>query len=101
MKSGLIKVITAAAAVAAPVVGWAAPAAATTVVSCGSTVHGSVTLKHDLHCHGDGVTVLSGTLNLNHHTISGDGTGSGVVAGGAESDDQEWAHRQVRQRRDG
>lgn len=82
MTSGRIKIIIAAAAMVAPVAAWAGPAGAATPVACGSTVHGSATLHRDLHCHGDGVTVLSGTLNLNRHTISGDGTGSGVVAGG-------------------
>lgn len=85
MTSGRIKVITAAVVMAAPVAAWAAPAAAASPVGCGTTVQGSVTLHRDLHCHGDGVTVLSGTLNLNHHMISGDGTGSGVLVGGANT----------------
>lgn len=85
MTSGRIKITIAAVAMAAPVAAWSAPAAAVTTVSCGSTVHGSVTLTHDLHCHGDGVTVRSGTLNLNHHVISGDGAGSGVIVAGPKA----------------
>ena len=85
MASGRIKIIIATAAMAAPVAAWAGPAGAATPVACGSTVHGSATLHRDLHCYGDGVTVLSGTLNLNRHTISGDGTGSGVVVAGASA----------------
>lgn len=85
MTSGRIKTIIAAAAIAVPVVGWAGPASAAPPVNCGATVHGSVVLKHDLHCHGAGVMLTSGTLNLNHHTISGDGTGNGVVVAGASA----------------
>jgi hypothetical protein len=83
MRTRLSKIVVSVAVIAAPIACWATPAAAATTVGCGSTVSGHATLKHDLHCHGDGVTLLSGTLNLNHHTISGDGTGNGIaVAGG-------------------
>jgi hypothetical protein len=85
MRTRLNKLVVAAAVIAAPVVGLASPAAATTSVGCGSTVSGHPTLKHDLHCHGDGVTLLGGTLNLNHHTITGDGTGNGIVVAGAKA----------------
>jgi len=85
MRTRLNKFVVAAAVIAAPVVGLASPAAATTSVGCGSTVNGHATLKHDLRCHGDGVTLVGGTLNLNHHSISGDGTGNGIVVAGAKA----------------
>ncbi|MDQ1485353.1 MAG: hypothetical protein QOJ62_1046, partial [Actinomycetota bacterium] len=60
---------------------WTMPAQAAPLplLSCGETVTGPVVLTHDLHCHGDGVVLLGGSLNLHRHTISGDGTGLGVA----------------------
>jgi hypothetical protein len=52
-------------------------------LTCGASVAGPVTLSQDLVCTGDAITLLSGTLDLHHHTISGDGTGTGVAIGAA------------------
>jgi len=68
-----------------PVTALAAPTI-TTAVRCGSTITGPAALTHDLHCHGNAVTLSSGTLDLRHHTITGDGTGTGVTIGTDTSD---------------
>lgn len=70
-----------AAGLLLPVAALTAPAQAADAVSCGATISGPVTLTHDLSCHGDGVTLLAGTLNLHGHTLRGDGTGTGVIVG--------------------
>jgi hypothetical protein len=69
-------------------VGAAIPTVAVAVpppvaLACGSTVTGPVALSQDLVCSGDAITLLSGTLDLRHHTISGDGTGTAVSVGTA------------------
>ena len=60
---------------------WSTPAQAQ-AWACGATVSGTVNLNHDLHCHGDGLVLLHGSLNLHGHTIYGDGTGTGVAVAG-------------------
>jgi hypothetical protein len=55
-------------------------------LTCGSTVTGPVTLSQDLVCSGDAITLLSGTVDLHHHTISGDGTGTAVTLGTVADD---------------
>jgi hypothetical protein len=60
---------------------WSTPAQAH-AWACGATVSGTVNLNHDLHCHGDGLVLLNGSLNLHGHTIHGDGTGTGVAVAG-------------------
>jgi hypothetical protein len=55
-------------------------------LTCGSTVTGPVALSQNLVCSGDAITLLSGTLDLRHHTISGDGTGTGVTLGTVADD---------------
>jgi hypothetical protein len=60
---------------------WSTPAQAR-AWACGATVSGTVNLNHDLHCHGDGLVLLRGSLNLHGHTIYGDGTGTGVAVAG-------------------
>lgn len=80
MWSRLTKIAVSAALFGAPIAAWSAPASAVTI-GCGSTVTGPASLSHDLHCHGDGITLLSGRLDLHHHTISGDGTGTGITVG--------------------
>lgn len=48
--------------------------------ACGATLTVDTTLTSDLTCSGDGLIVGSGaTLDLGGHTISGTGTGRGVV----------------------
>lgn len=72
------------------VAGWGvAPTAATAappplVLACGSVVTGPITLASNLTCNGDAITLLSGTLDLHHHTITGDGTGAGLTVGADE-----------------
>jgi hypothetical protein len=60
---------------------WSTPAQAH-AWACGATVSGTVNVNHDLHCHGDGLVLLHGSLNLHGHTIYGDGTGTGVAVAG-------------------
>jgi hypothetical protein len=71
-----------------PVTALAAPTSSTTStsVSCGSTITGPAALTHDMHCHGDAVTLARGTLDLRQHTITGDGTGTGITIG-TDTDD--------------
>ena len=47
---------------------------------------GPVALSANLVCSGDAITLLGGTLDLRHHTISGDGTGTGVTLGTVADD---------------
>jgi nitrous oxidase accessory protein NosD len=63
-------------------------AAADTGVHCGDTITTNITLTRDLNCTGDGLRIAdprnvraSLTLNLAGHSIKGNGTGAGVVAG--------------------
>ena len=51
---------------------------------CGATVVVNVKLDHDLACAGDGLIVgVDGIkIDLNGHTITGSGTGSGILASG-------------------
>jgi hypothetical protein len=85
MTSRLAKLLVVPALAAAGVLVAPLSAAATPVthrtVGCGSTVAGPASLTHDLHCHGDGITLLRGSLDLRHHTISGDGTGTALIIG--------------------
>jgi parallel beta-helix repeat protein len=72
------------AAVAASLVAWGDGPALASDVSCGATVAGDTTLRADLlNCPGDGLVigVDNITLDLNHHTIDGDG-----VPGAAQLD---------------
>jgi parallel beta-helix repeat protein len=54
---------------------------------CGATLVASLTLEHDLSCAGDGLIVGADgiTVDLNGHTITGTGVGSGVSAAGRTS----------------
>jgi Periplasmic copper-binding protein (NosD) len=47
---------------------------------CGETVTGDVTLSADLNCVGDGLIIgaFNITVDLGGHTITGNGTGSGI-----------------------
>ena len=69
-----------AVAVALGVAGpaWAAK------VSCGDVITEDSKLKKDLNCSGDGLEIDADnvTLDLNGHTIKGDGSGDGVRADG-------------------
>jgi hypothetical protein len=72
------------AAVFVPVGASAAPRS----LKCGETVTESVTLTANLtNCHGDGLIAGARgiTINLGGHTISGTGSGSGVVGIGLET----------------
>ncbi|MEU0882237.1 right-handed parallel beta-helix repeat-containing protein [Lentzea sp. NPDC005914] len=53
-------------------------------VLCGDTVTSDITLSADLHCPGPGLIVKAGNvvLNLNGHSITGSGTGSGISVTG-------------------
>ena len=70
----------AAGAVALPV---ASAHAAT--VACGQVVTADVKLAADLNCSGSALTIGAGgvTVDLNGHTITGDGTGQGIGIQGA------------------
>jgi hypothetical protein len=76
----LVGAASAAAIAMGPVGVWATPAAATTV-ECGAIVQGPVRLSHDLHCIGNGITMLGGELDLRGHIISGNGSGAAVTVG--------------------
>ncbi|RBQ14331.1 hypothetical protein DP939_40950 [Spongiactinospora rosea] len=71
-------------ALAAALLGYGAtvPAAhaSALTVACGDTLTASVTLTADLTCAGDALTVGAAnvTIDLNGHTIRGNGTGKGV-----------------------
>jgi len=47
---------------------------------CGDTVTSDLSLSSDLHCNGPGFVVKAGdvVLNLNGHSITGSGTGTGI-----------------------
>jgi hypothetical protein len=75
-----ISALCVAVGTAIPTVAIAVPPPPVTL-TCGASVSGPVTLSQDLVCSGDAITLLSGTLDLHHHTISGDGTGTGVAIG--------------------
>jgi parallel beta-helix repeat protein len=51
---------------------------------CGTTILANVKLDHDLTCTGNGLTAGADgiTIDLNGHTISGSGTGNGILAAG-------------------
>jgi nitrous oxidase accessory protein NosD len=58
----------------------ATPASADDVV-CGETIHTSITLTSDLTCHGTALRITIDqnlTVDLNGHSIIGDGTGAGI-----------------------
>src|SRR3712207_3897356 len=67
------------------VAGVALPAGAahgqSAAVTCGMEVTTSVRLRADLHCAGDALVVVADdvTIDLGGHTLSGDGTGTGIV----------------------
>jgi hypothetical protein len=70
-------VLTAAALlVAAP----ATPARSSPPVQCGDTVTTDISLSADLHCTGPGLVVKAAgvVVNLNGHSITGSGTGTGI-----------------------
>ncbi|MER7133934.1 right-handed parallel beta-helix repeat-containing protein [Streptosporangium saharense] len=52
-------------------------------VRCGAVLTSDVTLTEDLSCAGDGLTIGADnvTVDLAGHTVTGDGTGRGVVVG--------------------
>jgi parallel beta-helix repeat protein len=84
------RVLVAAMAVAA---GWGSAGAATAAAApavnlhCGEEITASVTLTGNLTCHGDGLIVdpyADVTLDLGGHTITGDGTGTGVTLSSAD-----------------
>jgi parallel beta-helix repeat protein len=54
-------------------------------VGCGSTLTADTTLTANLRCSGDGLVVTGAgvTLDLAGHSLSGDGTGSGITIAGA------------------
>lgn len=54
--------------------------AALTSAACGDVIVADLRLENDLVCAGDGLTVAASDIriNLNNHTISGNGTGVGV-----------------------
>jgi Right handed beta helix region len=51
-----------------------------TTVHCGDVITESVVLDSDLNCPGDGIVIGASnvTLDLNGHTISGQGSGNGI-----------------------
>jgi nitrous oxidase accessory protein NosD len=83
MSAKLAKIAVTAALAATPLVVWLPSASAQGAVACGSMVTGPVRLSGDLSCNGDGVTLLGGQLDLHHHTITGNGTGTGITVAGA------------------
>jgi parallel beta-helix repeat protein len=52
-----------------------------TAVACGDQLTSDTRLESDLMCSGDALTIAADgiTLNLNGHTITGDGTGNGIT----------------------
>src|SRR5574338_1261864 len=52
-----------------------------TTLACGAQVSGDVTLDNDLDCVGNGFSVSGDDIavDLNGHTISGNGTGNGIT----------------------
>jgi hypothetical protein len=56
-------------------------------VSCGQILTASVTLRADLHCEGDALTIGANgvTVDLAGHTLSGGGKGTGITLSAAES----------------
>ncbi|MEV6985771.1 right-handed parallel beta-helix repeat-containing protein [Sphaerisporangium sp. NPDC051017] len=59
------------------------PDPAATGLGCGLVLLTSATLTEDLTCSGDGLIIGADnvTINLNGHTIRGDGSGAGIQAG--------------------
>ena len=53
---------------------------AATTATCGAVIATDLRLEHDLVCAGDGLTIAGSDIriNLNHHTIRGNGTGVGL-----------------------
>lgn len=65
-----------------------APSAFAAHASCGDVVIADLTLENDVTgCAGDGLTVEADgvTLDLNGHTVSGIGTGTGVAIGSTQA----------------
>ncbi|MGY4642825.1 right-handed parallel beta-helix repeat-containing protein [Cellulomonas sp. URHB0016] len=65
---------------------WATVPTPTVVAepTCGTTVTVDSTLRHDLECTGDGLTLGPGvTLDLGGHTVTGSGRGTGVSVASA------------------
>jgi hypothetical protein len=54
-------------------------ATADTALACGDVVTADTVLAGDLVCSGNAIVVSGAVLDLNGHSISGDGTGRGVV----------------------
>jgi parallel beta-helix repeat protein len=82
---GDVRAVTARAWVlvlAGLVTGIVPPATASDL--CGTTILANLTLDHDLTCSGNGLIVGADgvTIDLNGHTITGSGTGNGILATG-------------------
>src|SRR4051794_36271364 len=74
----------AAAAALSTVVAGAVRAVVTTPISCGDSITKSIVVANDLPCTGTALVINANgvTLNLNGHTLTGDGDdiGNGVEA---------------------
>jgi parallel beta-helix repeat protein len=80
--------------------GWSATGAQAADVSCGDTITADTTLHKDLvDCPNNGIVIGADdiTLDLNDHTIDGDGTGSGVSWEFATHDGITVKHGSIRQ----
>lgn len=89
----------ATAVVCALVLGWSGAgvaaaadsgAAAAPNLSCGEVISASVTLTGNLHCDGTGLIVDADndvTLDLGGHTVTGNGTGDGIVLSSSDEPD--------------
>ena len=62
---------------------WAGPMVAVTL-ACGDEITSDILVENDLACAGDGLLVLADdiTINLNGHTLAGNGTGNGITVRG-------------------
>jgi hypothetical protein len=70
--------------VAACLLGTPSTGASATGVQCGAVITTDVVLSKNLVCSGDGLTIpgdANVTLNLNGYSITGSGSGSGLVIG--------------------
>lgn len=89
----------ATAVVCALVLGWSGAGVATAAgsgaaaapnLSCGEVISASVTLTGNLHCDGTGLIVDADndvTLDLGGHTVTGNGTGDGIVLSSSDEPD--------------
>lgn len=84
MTGHCIAVLTIATGLLLSQIGTASAVDAAGPPTCGGVVAGTVSLDRDLNCTGDGLVIAKSgaTINLNGHTLAGNGSGVGVQTEG-------------------